>query len=325
MDQITSPNNNPPPANPPPLRRRRGSIGGAAILIAIGVLLLLGNLLPDFRAWSVIARYWPVILILLGLGKLWDYSVQSRDPGRRSGLSGGIIALLILVILFGVAVSRNRGARRWDIQHKSETVELQGAESVRAEFQMPTGELKISGGASKLFEADFDYAESEGDPHTEYDVSGKEGVLRVTQTQSGDTHVRILGRQNTWKVRMNDRVPIELTVHLGAGQGDLRLQGLLLTRLEVHIGAGELTLDLRGDRSKSLDAEIHGGVGSATIRLPKNVGVRVNASGGIGSINAGGLRRDGDAYVNDAYGKSPVTVRLEIQGGVGEISLQPEP
>jgi hypothetical protein len=52
--------------------------------------------------------------------------------------------------------------------------------------------------------------------------------------------------------------------------------------------------------------------------------VRVHATGGIGSINSGGLKRDGDEYVNDMYGKSPVT-RLDVSGGVGNIDLRPTP
>lgn len=299
-------------------------MGSGAILIAIGVLLLLANLRPDFHVWPVLARYWPLLLIFLGLGRLWDYFQQGRYPEGRAGVSGAGIALLIVVIIFGVALSRDRGGAQWNIQHKTEAVELQGAESVRATVEIPAGELEISGGASKLLEADFDYAESEGDPHAEYNVSGKQGELTVTQIQSSKVHVHILGRQNTWKLRMNNEVPLELRVNMGAGQGDLRLQGLSLTRLEAHVGAGQLTLDLRGDWHKNLDAEVHGGVGSATIRLPKNVGVRVTATGGIGAINAGGLKRDGDEYVNEAYGKSPVTLRLDIHGGIGEISLQPE-
>ena len=38
---------------------------------------------------------------------------------------------------------------------------------------------------------------------------------------------------------------------------------------------------------------------------------------------ARGLAREGDAYVNDAYGKSAVTLRLNIAGGVGTINLEP--
>jgi hypothetical protein len=63
-------------------------------------------------------------------------------------------------------------------------------------------------------------------------------------------------------------------------------------------------------------------VGRATIRLPRDVGVHVVARGGIGAINASGFQKQGDAYVNDAYGKSPVTLQIEVEGGVGEINLE---
>jgi len=66
-------------------------------------------------------------------------------------------------------------------------------------------------------------------------------------------------------------------------------------------------------------------VGEATIRLPRKIGVIVNASGGIGTINAHGLRNDGDDYMNDAYGKSPATIHLKVEGGVGRINLIEEP
>jgi hypothetical protein len=74
-----------------------------------------------------------------------------------------------------------------------------------------------------------------------------------------------------------------------------------------------------------LTADIEGGVGEAQIRLPKNVGVIVEASGGIGSVDAHGLKRQGDRYVNDAYGKSAATIHLKVEGGVGHIGLTQEP
>jgi len=51
----------------------------------------------------------------------------------------------------------------------------------------------------------------------------------------------------------------------------------------------------------------------------------VHASGGIGSIDTHGLKREGDEYVNDAYGKSPVSIKMNVEGGVGEITLDLEP
>jgi hypothetical protein len=91
------------------------------------------------------------------------------------------------------------------------------------------------------------------------------------------------------------------------------------------MGAGQVDVDLTGDRKKDLDADIEGGVGQATVRLPSKVGVVVHASGGLGSINAHGFKHNDDEYTNDAYGKTPATIHLKVEGGVGEINLVEEP
>ena len=56
--------------------------------------------------------------------------------------------------------------------------------------------------------------------------------------------------------------------------------------------------------------------------MPSEVGVRAKAEGGLGKINAEGLKRVGDSYVNDAYGESDVNLNVNVQGGVGEINLK---
>jgi hypothetical protein len=63
-------------------------------------------------------------------------------------------------------------------------------------------------------------------------------------------------------------------------------------------------------------------VGHATIKLPQSVGVRATVEGGIGSVSAPDFQKDGDAYVNSAYGKSRVTVHVDVQGGIGDVHLE---
>jgi hypothetical protein len=87
------------------------------------------------------------------------------------------------------------------------------------------------------------------------------------------------------------------------------------------MGAGELKMDLRGNPRKSYDVRVHGGVGSATIYLPKSVGISATAQGGIGSIDVDGLEERNGRWVNASQLNSPVTIRVEVKGGVGEIKL----
>src|SRR4029077_14703079 len=125
---------------------------------------------------------------------------------------------------------------------------------------------------------------------------------------------------NQWNLRFSNDVPLELKVEMGAGRGQLRLRDMPVTRLDMTMGAGQADVDLSGDRKNDLVADLEGGVGQVTIRLPRKVGVVVRASGGIGAVDAHGLRHQDDEYTNEAYGKSPATIRLKVEGGVGQIS-----
>jgi hypothetical protein len=81
-------------------------------------------------------------------------------------------------------------------------------------------------------------------------------------------------------------------------------------------------VDLTGDYTQDFDASIEGGVGEATVLLPSEIGVKAKAAGGLGGINAKGLKKVGDSYVNDAYGESDVNLSVDVKGGVGEINLK---
>ena len=52
------------------------------------------------------------------------------------------------------------------------------------------------------------------------------------------------------------------------------------------------------------------------------VGVRVTARDGFGDISVGDLRQDGAAYVNGAYGASPVIVYVTVAHGIGHVTLE---
>ncbi len=323
-----------------PVRRRHGSFVGPIILIVLGSILLIWRIYPDLNPWPVLFRYWPLILILVGLGKIWDsyYLRQHPDQGVTPWISGTGIAWILLLVFFIFAAWHSRGwqdygpghnwgwgpswhGRTWgDLAHDTQAVELQGAKSVDMNLDIPAGELTLSGGSSHLMDADFRHYAEQGKPTVDYSVSGERGQLRVTQDENR-WHTRFGNEDNEWNMRVANEVPIDLRVQMGAGHTNLRLNSVIIKDLEVHMGAGQLDLDLTGVRKTSVNGTIEGGVGQATVRLPKNVGVHVEASGGIGSVDAQGLTRDGDAYVNEAYGKSPTTIELTIHGGVGEIRL----
>jgi hypothetical protein len=201
-------------------------------------------------------------------------------------------------------------------------VELGKAEMVRATIEMKAGELKIQGGAAQLLDGYFRYQGDVAKPEIRYDESSFRGKLTVRQGGAtftlgpgGETH-------HMWDLRMNNDVPLDLDVQLGAGQSTLDVRDMYLRGLDVHVGAGQVELNLAGKWRRSFDANIRGGVGQVNIRLPRDVAVEAVAQGGIGSVSAPGFRHSGNHYTYEPAGGSAVTIRLDVRGGIGEIRLR---
>jgi hypothetical protein len=239
----------------------------------------------------------------------------------------GVVVLLIVMmaataIVAGACGTQGGGTPQVGmLQRESKSVDPKNAQSARAQFKIGAGELNLAGGADQLMEANFSYNVSEWKPKVTYDVSGDTGELMVKQgsAEGGDLSG---DARNEWDIRLNDELPTDLAVQMGAGESNLDLDSLTLSGVDLQMGAGKTTVDLTGDYARSFDTSIQGGVGEATVELPSDVGVKAKAEGGLGKINAEGLKRVGNAYVNDAYGESDVNLNVDVQGGVGEINLE---
>lgn len=92
-------------------------------------------------------------------------------------------------------------------------------------------------------------------------------------------------------------------------------------RIKVQGGVGDLTLDFTGAWPNSADVQITTGVGSVTLQLPDDVGVQVETEGGLTDVEVSGLRRAGDAYVNDAFGEAETELRIQVTTGIGSLRL----
>lgn len=256
-----------------------------------------------------------------------------------------VASLLTLVAVPLVATACFRGTRVGDLQTESQVVELGDADSVNVEIQMGAGELDISGGASELLEASFTYNVEELNPRATY-AGGRLEVTDSDVNEGIESLFDLDEYRNEWELKLNEDVPMEMNIDLGFGPSRLALGALALTgleinggagdvdldlhgsqslrRLDINAGAGEVTIDLTGDWQSDLDARIAGGLGNISLRLPRDIGVSIDVESGVGSVNANGLAQDGNTYTNDAYGMSDVTLRIDINGGVGQINLDAE-
>jgi hypothetical protein len=208
-----------------------------------------------------------------------------------------------------------------DLRSETSSVDLGAASTAGVQIHFVAGRLTVSGGASNLMDAAFQYNVDDWKPRVDYSVNGSQGALLV-EHQSDDANIPVGGEVvNDWDIRLNGDVPLDLEIQTFAGESTLDLSALDLSSLRIEVGSGTTSLDLSGEWDHDVAATVTGGVGEISITLPAGMGVRVNMESAIVNVTAIGLTKDGDAYVNPAYGTSAYTLTLDLQAGVGSIEL----
>ena len=214
---------------------------------------------------------------------------------------------------------------------------------VNVEIAFLGGTIDVSSGSRELMDARFEYSDMDWKPEVEYRLKNKIGNLKVSMPDiEGEININDEDL-NQWDIRLNNDIPMDLSIKLGGGEGYYDLSNLKMNSLEIRLGggkldidlknsslprldfkavAGEATIDLSGRWHDDLDANFVCGFGELTLILPKNIGVSVKASGIMGNVDAPGFSKDGSTYTNDVYRKTKVTLYIDIFGGIGNVNLE---
>jgi len=230
-----------------------------------------------------------------------------------------LINVVLLAALLLASCSSD-DVRVGELRTESQSVELGDAKSVDVNITIGAGDLVVTGGAERLLEADFTYNVAKLKPEVEFTDGAL--VVQHPDVRGYRTPQDITDFRNEWDLRLNNDVPMNLSLDMGAGTSDLQMTGLSLTDLDIILGAGKSTVDLNGGLTRDLDVTIDSGAANITVRLPKDVGVRVEVVAGVGRVEASGLKQDGYVYTNEDYGTSEVNLHINIMTGIGQINLE---
>jgi len=206
-----------------------------------------------------------------------------------------------------------------ETRHETNSVDIGKVDTARVEINMNAGELHVKSGTPKLLEADFAYNVPEWKPVVDYRTNQSRGDLTISQPESSGVSFR--NTVYTWELKLTDQLPLDITAKLGAGEANLELGRMNLQNVAVNMGAGSLKVDLRGEPMRDYSVRIQGGVGEATVYLPRDAGISATAAGGIGEIQTNGLEKRDGVWINPERIQAPVTVHLDVKGGVGQIHL----
>ena len=296
-------------------RHRRPGITGPIILISLGVLFLLNNLgFIELNLWDVIMRFWPILLIAIGLDIL---------IGRRSAWGAAIAAGVVLAILAGGIVFFDNQAQRTYASEDFE-IPLGNVEEATISLDPALGYLLVDAlpkGSNVLLRGEIRPFSGEKIGKT-VDISGTRATIDLRT--EGVIVAPFFGGwsdQPSWDLALHPEVATDLFVDFGVGKAELDLQDLQIGEIHVEQGLGQMILLLPS--ADNMDINLDGGIGEIRVVIPKDVGVRLRAGVGIGNVQVpSDFTRDGDFYLSPGYAAAENQIEMVIDLGIGSVQVR---
>ncbi len=278
-------------------RRRGSSIFAGLLLVLIGVLFSIDIFYPGLRLGHLIALYWPVLLILWGVAKIFDYMLaQRRGEARPAAMSGGEAALIVvLVLVLGGFVIRDWVRNR--VPHFNIDMPQIGPSYTRSETLPPQTLPADSRLAIDIPRGDISV---EGHAGNDLLVNVKKSIWGLSQTSAD----RALRQSNVAVVEMGGAYHIWPRFGVGSRPGasvDLDVQTPASTSVTANTGRGDIRISNADGalqtRTRSGDVEVRDAGADVAVNMTHG---DARITGAAGNVSVAG--RGGDVSVADVKG-----------------------
>lgn len=286
---------------------RRKGIAGPAILVALGIIFLLNNFgyLP-WEIWGTIWRFWPVVLIIVGLEILF----QKTSSGKFLILIAFLVFVLPL-LLSGVLPKELSGKETLEISQKLGTLVMGNLE-----VNLPTGDLTIEPSASfsaQLVEGEITYNRVTGAPQVDFIEDEGRGNFKLKAGNLG----------GSVRLKANPNVPINLNLSSGASRVNLNLENLQIPELKLETGASKVTINF--SKTGPTKAEIVGKAAAIEIKIPKELEVKIHPESSALNLDLDKdrFKKNGDSYYSEGYREDIKNkLDLELKTSVASVTIR---
>lgn len=263
---------------------RRPSLTRPIVLISIGVVALLieSGKLPAFVFWSWYTRWWPVLLICVGILLLAEWWFNRDRPYGVRGAGGGLIVLLVLLVFFGFAGHRlhRSGPFNWNFNPDDNSwgMHLFGQEhdedhqfdqslppDSNVRIENPHGDVTVTtsdDGRIHVSAHNTVYASNDRDAAQQlrrllprFTVNGRAATLTTTGIDRGSSDLTV-------------QLPPGSTAEIDAAHGDVSVDGLKGT-ITINSGHGDVKLNEIGNTATAHmskgDLSAHNLTGALTV------------------------------------------------------------
>jgi uncharacterized membrane protein YhdT len=307
-------------------RKRRGFSLFGLLLVAFGALLLLTVTgVVGLGMWFELARYWPVLLVLIGIKMIL---------ARRAPLVGMAVVSLALVATIVAASVPLSVERRDEAPRIAYSTPLENTETLELGMGFISGRVTLRSDISddRLFAADFNerpaevihdhsgkfskiYLSTESFSVEYYDDDGTDGYALT-----GTDGYTLTGFAD-WDLMVSPDVALDLEIRAGAADLDLDLTHLNVRRLVVGAAASQIRIRLPA--AGQTRVEIEAGAADIEITVPQGVAARIENDSFLNftSIDSRRFPESGGEHRSPDYSTAENRVDIEIGAGAASVTV----
>lgn len=196
--------------------------------------------------------------------------------------------------------------------------------SFAMEEGMEQGKLILDIGASNfgIDSSSFDLLKLEQDGAYQYKVENKAGVEEV-YIEGKEEFLKNTGKRRNLFLTLNKDIVWEMDFDMGAVNGDLNLEDIIVDYIDLEVGAGNLELILGGKNDFTI-MDIEAGASKVVLNFPEDVGIKIDFEGGLNTSNLKdiGLRETGkNKFESKDYDDASSQFEINVEMGVGNLEI----
>jgi LiaF transmembrane domain len=296
---------------------KSGRIFWGTLFVVLGALILLDNFWSLDLPWGDIWRFWPVVLILIGISAL------TKGKEYRWLFNAGI-ALIAGFVLF--ASVQNGCTHVKGVFHGNGDVFTNVLKS-SYDSTIERASFRIDGGAGKYVIRDTSSELITAKTRTSFGSY----VLRRDDTDSAtslelaikEQHISWRGGKfkNSVLISLNPDPLWTMDLNLGAAVVDLDLSAYLIEELNLDAGAAAIDLKL-GSLHDNTKVTIDAGASAISILVPESLGCQINSDAELSSKTFSGFNKvNGKLFQTENFTTAMKRIYIDIDAGISSIEV----
>ncbi len=124
-----------------------------------------------------------------------------------------------------------------------------------------------------------------------------------------------------WNINIPTGKSTDIELECNTGDINMNLTDVDVKKLDLFCAVGSVNLALGNLNSDDVFITIQNSVGNINVTLPAETGVQLTAKGSVLRLAAPDFEEQGEAMVNESYGKSLSTIYLDITCETGNVTI----